>query len=120
MHDLLLREEDLGFATDLYQLTMMAAYEARMLDGDATFELFVRRLPPDRGFLVAAGLEQALAYVKALRFTKAQIGWLREHPVFAAVDPAFFDYLADFRFDGDIDAVPEGTIVFPNEPLVRV
>lgn len=120
MDSLLLREDDLGLATDLYQLTMMAAYEARKLDGDATFELFVRRLPPDRAFLVAAGLEQAIAYVKELRFTKAQIGWLREHPVFAAVDPGFFDFLESFRFRGDIHAVPEGTIVFPNEPLMRV
>jgi nicotinate phosphoribosyltransferase len=120
MEPLLIGEDDLAFATDLYQLTMMAAYEARKLDGDSTFELFVRRLPPERAFLVAAGLEQSIAYVKALRFTKPQIDWLRAHPVFAGVDPGFFEYLADYRFDGDIDAVPEGTIVFPNEPLVRV
>ncbi len=116
----LIAEHELGLATDLYQLTMMAAYRARGQQGDATFELFVRRLPPGRGFLVAAGLEQALAYLAQLRFDAASIDYLRGLPVFAHVDPSFFDYLAGFRFHGEVDAVPEGTIVFPNEPLLRV
>ena len=116
----LLEERELGLATDLYQLTMMAAYRARGEDGDAVFELFVRRLPPGRSFLVAAGLEQALGYVRALRFDAASIAWLRALPMFAHIEPSFFEWLADFRFSGDIDAVPEGTVVFANEPLMRV
>jgi nicotinate phosphoribosyltransferase len=116
----LIAEHELGLATDLYQLTMMAAYRARGLEGDATFELFVRRLPPGRGFLVAAGLEQALAYLAKLRFDAEAIAYLRSLPVFAHVEPSFFDYLAGFRFHGEVDAVPEGTIVFPNEPLLRI
>ncbi len=113
-------DRELGLATDLYQLTMMAAYRARGSAGDASFELFVRKLPPGRGFLVAAGLEQALAYLSELRFEADDVAWLRELPVFRHVDASFFDWLAEFRFRGDVDAVPEGTIVFPNEPLVRV
>ena len=116
----LLEERELGLATDLYQLTMMAAYRARGEDGDAVFELFVRRLPPGRSFLVAAGLEQALGYVRALHFDAESIAWLRALPMFAHIEPGFFEWLADFRFSGDIDAVPEGTVVFANEPLMRV
>lgn len=117
----LLGERDLGLATDLYQLTMMGAYHARGDDGgEAVFELFVRHLPPGRGFLVAAGLEQGLAYLRALRFEKDAVDWLRALPTFAHVDPSFFEWLGGFRFTGDVDAVPEGTIVFANEPLLRV
>lgn len=113
---------ELAFATDLYQLTMMAAYRSRDLGDEATstFELFVRRLPKGRGFLVAAGLEQAMAYLSDLRFTDAQVDWLQRQEVFAHVDAAFFDWLRAFEFEGSIDAVPEGTIVFPNEPMLRV
>lgn len=116
----LLEERELGLATDLYQLSMMAAYRARGEDGDAVFELFVRRLPRGRSFLVAAGLEQALGYVRALRFDAESVEWLRKLPMFAHIAPSFFEWLAGFRFSGDIDAVPEGTVVFGNEPLMRV
>lgn len=116
----LLDERELGLATDLYQLTMMAAYRARGEDGDATFELFVRHLPPGRGFLVAAGLEQALGYLRALRFEPDAVDWLRGLPMFAHVDASFFEWLRGFRFTGDVEAVPEGTVVFANEPLLRV
>lgn len=116
----LLAEDELGLATDLYQLTMMAAYRARGEQGQATFELFVRHLPPGRGYLVAAGLEQAVAYLEALRFSRADVAWLRSLPVFAHVEPSFFAWLEEYRFHGDVDAVPEGTVVFPNEPLLRV
>jgi len=121
--DFLLRTEDLGLATDLYQLTMMAAYRARTDiadDATSTFELFVRRLPRGRAFLVAAGLEQALAYLRDLRFTPAQIEYLKGLSVFADADPGFFEWLAGFRFRGTVDAIPEGTLVLPNEPLVRI
>lgn len=120
MDHLLPADDDLALATDLYQLTMMAAYRAHHPETTATFELFVRRLPAFRGFLVAAGLEQGLAYLKDLRFTEAQIDWLRRLPVFGSVDPGFFDMLRDFRFTGDVDAMPEGTVFFPNEPVLRV
>lgn len=113
---------ELAFATDLYQLTMMAAYRSRDLGDEATstFELFVRRLPKGRGFLVAAGLEQAMSYLSELRFTDAQVDWLQKQDVFRHVDSGFFDYLRAFEFRGSVDAVPEGTVVFPNEPLLRV
>jgi nicotinate phosphoribosyltransferase len=117
---LLIAEADFALATDLYQLTMMAAYHARQLGDDAVFELFVRRLPPGRAFLVAAGLEQSIAYLRALRFTREQIEYLRSLDVFAHVDGEFWRWLEDFRFRGSVDAVPEGTIVFPDEPLVRI
>jgi nicotinate phosphoribosyltransferase len=111
----------LGTVTDLYQLTMMAGYAASgMADRPAVFELFVRRLPPRRGYLLFAGLEQAIGDLLALRFSLAQVEYLREHPSFRHVDPAWFDSLRDFRFTGDVWSVPEGTIVFANEPLVRV
>ncbi|HEX6974234.1 MAG TPA: nicotinate phosphoribosyltransferase [Vicinamibacterales bacterium] len=110
-----------AFSTDLYQLTMMAGYVAAGRHEDlATFELFVRRLPRQRAFLVTAGLEQALEYIETLRFTDDEIEWLRAHPAFAAVPMAFFEYLARFEFAGDVHAMPEGTPFFPNEPIVRV
>jgi len=123
LQPLLLGAEDYGLATDLYQLTMMAAYRARtdMAPGaTSTFELFVRRLPKGRAFLVAAGLEQCLAYLRDLRFDAEQIAYLKGLPVFAKTDPSFFEWLAAFRFEGSVDAVPEGTLVLPNEPLVRI
>ena len=110
-----------ALATDLYELTMMAGYEACGLQAPATFELSVRRLPPNRAFLVAAGLEQVLEYLEQLRFTSEQIAWLRLLPNLRGVSDEFFDdTLANFRFTGDVWAVPEGTPVFPLEPLVRV
>jgi nicotinate phosphoribosyltransferase len=109
-----------GLATDLYQLTMAAAYHAHRRDEVATFELFVRRLPPGRSYLVAAGLEQALEYLSALRFTGEDVEYLRALPVFKHVAADFFDYLRGLRFTGEIWAMPEGTLAFENEPLLRV
>lgn len=111
----------LGTLADLYELTMMAGYHAEGMAGRrATFELFYRRLPPRRSYLVAAGLEQAISDLLNLRFSDAQIEALRALPVFGAVDPDWFDRLRGLRFRGDVWAVPEGTVVFPGEPLVRV
>ena len=113
--------EALGTVTDLYQLTMMAGYAAVGLDQSrATFEVFVRKLPPDRAYLVFAGLEQAIGTILGLRFSSEQVGWLRRLPAFGSIDPAWFDRLATFRFTGDVWAIPEGSVVFPGEPLVRV
>lgn len=111
----------LGPATDLYQLTMMAGYSAAGLDRSrATFELFVRRLPAQRSFLVFAGLEQAVGDLLRLKFSAEQVDWLRGLPSFSGVDRAWFDGLASLRFTGDVWSMPEGTIVFAGEPLLRV
>ncbi len=105
---------------DLYELTMAAAYFENNLNRNATFELFVRSLPPERSFLLAAGLEQALEYLENLRFGDDEIAYLRDQPIFARIGNGFFDYLRDFRFDGEVWAVPEGTPIFAEEPLLRV
>lgn len=111
----------LGPATDLYQLTMMAGYASAGIDSDpSTFELFVRRLPPSRSYLVFAGLEPALADLERLAFSAEQVETIRGLPAFRAVDPAWFDSLAELRFAGDVWSVPEGTVVFAGEPIVRV
>jgi len=106
--------------TDLYELTMAAAYFENQFNPAASFELFVRTLPPERGYLLAAGLEQALDYLETLAFTDAEVDFLRRHPVFSHVGDAFFDYLRRLRFTGEVWAVPEGTVVFADEPLLRV
>lgn len=107
--------------TDLYQLTMMAGYDAAALEARATFELYVRALPQNRHYLVCAGLEQALDYLEDLRFTPEQREWLRDRPQFARVAPRFFDEtLATLRFTGDVWAMPEGTPFFAYEPVLRV
>jgi nicotinate phosphoribosyltransferase len=109
-----------GLLTDLYELTMAAGYFQTRFDGNATFELFVRHLPPHRNFLVAAGLEQALEYLENVRFAPEEIDYLRRHRSFRYIQKEFFDYLAGFRFTGDVWAMPEGTLAFPGEPLMRV
>src|SRR3954453_15673156 len=101
----------LGPLTDLYQLTMMAGYFATGKDQQrATFELFVRKMPKNRAYLVFAGLEQAIADLPRLAFSREQVEVLRQWPVFAGVDPDFFDQLGTIRFEGDLWAVPEGTV----------
>jgi nicotinate phosphoribosyltransferase len=109
-----------ALATDLYELTMAAAYFANHVTDNATFELFVRDLPANRNYLIAAGLEQALDYLHALRFSAEDIAYVKQHPVFRSVPAEFFDFLRDLRFTGEIWAIPEGTPVFQNEPLLRV
>ncbi len=110
----------LALATDLYELTMAAGYFANRVTAVATFELFVRDLPRHRSYLIAAGLEQALAYLRELRFSEEDIAYLRRHPALQAVPAAFFDFLRDLRFTGEVWAIPEGTPFFQNEPLLRV
>jgi nicotinate phosphoribosyltransferase len=103
--------------TDLYQLTMLQGFYRQGMDEPAVFEFFVRTLPKNRGYLVAAGLEQVLDYLEKLRFSPEEIDWLAGTHRFA---PAFLDRLADFAFTGDVQAMPEGTVFFPNEPILRI
>jgi nicotinate phosphoribosyltransferase len=106
--------------TDLYELTMAAAYFDSNFRGPASFELFIRSLPPQRGFLIAAGLEQALHFLEDLRFKAEEVEYLRQHPVFSKISSAFFDHLKELRFTGEVWAMSEGTPVFAEEPLLRV
>ncbi|HKT11315.1 MAG TPA: nicotinate phosphoribosyltransferase [Terriglobia bacterium] len=105
---------------DLYELTMAAGYFEHGMDFQATFELFVRNLPPERSYLVAAGVDDALDYLENLRFTDDDIQYLRALPAFRTVHGDFFAYLRDFRFNGDVAGVPEGTVVFAEEPILQV
>jgi nicotinate phosphoribosyltransferase len=102
---------------DLYELTMSASYHARGITEEATFELFVRRLPPRRDWLLAAGLGPTLELLRELRFGERELEYLRSLDMF---DEGFLGYLERFRFTGDIEAIPEGTITYANEPLLRV
>ncbi|HEX2200864.1 MAG TPA: nicotinate phosphoribosyltransferase [Gammaproteobacteria bacterium] len=103
--------------TDLYQLTMLAGYFDRRMEATAVFELFVRKLPDCRNFLLFAGLEQTLAFLERLRFTPKELDWIKRSGRFK---PAFIDYLAALEFTGDVAAMPEGTVFFANEPVLRV
>jgi nicotinate phosphoribosyltransferase len=109
-------------ATDLYQLTMMAGYfsQGRHESTIASFELFVRQLPAHRNYLIAAGLLSLVEYLEQLTFGPDDIAWLRTSEALANVPDGFFEYLAGFTFTGDVWAVPEGTAVFAQEPLVRI
>ncbi len=106
--------------TDLYQLTMAAGYFSQQMHQVSTFELYVRRLPKGRNFLVAAGLEQALSYLENLSFLPEEIEFLRTLPEFATINPEFWDYLKQFKFEGEVWALPEGTVFFPYEPILRI
>ena len=109
--------EKSALLTDLYQLTMLQAYFEQGMNEQAVFEFFVRRLPQNRGFLVAAGLEQALQFLEQLRFTDAELDWVRRSRRFSADFP---DWLAGLRFTGEVHAIPEGTAFFADEPILRV
>jgi nicotinate phosphoribosyltransferase len=114
-------EQRLGLLTDLYELTMAAAYWSAGLAGNrATFDLFFRELPPHRSYMVTAGLEQVVHYLLNLRFSQSDISYLRSQPVFAYAPSGWYDALRSLRFTGDVWAIPEGTVVFPKEPLMRV
>jgi nicotinate phosphoribosyltransferase len=110
-------ERPSALLTDLYQLNMDQAYLEHGETATAVFEFFVRNLPARRGFLLAAGLEQTLDFLENLRFGADEIAWLKDTGRFGA---DLLDYLAGFRFSGDVDAMPEGTVFFANEPIVRV
>lgn len=109
---------DGALLTDLYQLTMMQGYLRNQCEEkEAVFDLFFRKIPNQGGYAIAAGLEQVVDYIESLRFSAGDLEYLKSLKLF---DEEFLTKLKDFRFNGDIDAVPEGTAVFPYEPLVRV
>lgn len=103
--------------TDLYQLTMLQTYVEQGMEEPAVFEFFVRKLPAHRGFLLAAGLEQVIEYLETLRFSDRELDWLKTS---GQVSASFVEYLARLRFGGDVQAMPEGTVFFPNEPVLRL
>jgi len=103
--------------TDLYQLTMLQGYYEQNMEELAVFEFFVRKLPENRSYLVAAGLAQVLTYLEQLHFSSDEIEWLDSTGQFK---PAVLDRLETFKFTGDVHAMPEGTVFFQNEPLLRI
>jgi nicotinate phosphoribosyltransferase len=109
-------EQNMSLFTDFYELAMCASYFDNKKFESATFDLFIRRLPPNRGYLLFAGLEQVLLYLKSVRFSEEHLSYLEKQ----GFRKDFLDYLRNFRFTGDVWAVPEGTVAFPCEPLIRV
>src|SRR5690349_18899334 len=103
--------------TDLYQFTMAQTYLRQRMDQPAVFEFFVRRLPATRNFLLAAGLEQVLDFLSELQVSPAEIAWLEQTRRFS---PELLKYLEGLRFTGDVEAMPEGTVFFAQEPVLRV
>jgi nicotinate phosphoribosyltransferase len=111
------RIEDLALLTDLYELTMAASYFDHEMFEPATFSLFVRNYPPYRRYFVSAGLADVLSYLQDLKFTPEDLEYLEETELFK---PEFLSYLDEFRFRGDVYAIPEGRLFFVNEPLLEV
>jgi nicotinate phosphoribosyltransferase len=111
-----LKEENMSMFTDLYELTMCASYFDNNKFEPATFDLFIRRSPENRGYLLFAGLEQALRFLENIKFTEAHLTYLKKQ----GFDSRFLNYLRGFKFTGDVWAMPEGTVAFPCEPLIRV
>jgi nicotinate phosphoribosyltransferase len=109
--------EEQALFTDLYELTMLQAYCDEGMAEEAVFDLYVRSLPRTRNFLVAGGLEQALEYLEELQFSPQSLDFLDSLKLFSS---SFLDQLARFRFSGQVRAVPEGTVLFPGEPLLEV
>ena len=109
-------EENMSMFTDLYELTMCASYFDNKKFEPATFDLFIRRLPQNRSYFLFAGLEQVLLFLKKVKFNEEHIDYLKKQ----GFKREFLNYLKTFKFTGEVWAVPEGTVVFPNEPLVRV
>ena len=111
-----LKEGNMSLFTDFYELTMCASYFDNKNFEPATFDLFIRRLPENRSYFLFAGLEEALQYLETIKFTEEQLAYLKKQ----GFKWDFLDYLRSFRFTGEVWAVPEGTVAFPNEPLIRV
>ena len=112
-----MRAMNLTLLTDLYQLTMMQGYFKNPTDQVVIFDMFYRTNPCGGSYAIAAGLEQMMEYIENLRFSEEDVEYLRSLHIF---EEDFLEYLGNFRFSGDIYAIPEGTVVFPKEPLVKV
>ena len=113
-----MEQKNLTLLTDLYELTMMQGYfKEKNANETVVFDMFYRNNPHGNGFAICAGLEQVIEYIENLRFSEDDIAYLGSLDLF---DKDFLDYLRDFKFTGDIYAIPEGTVVFPREPLVKV
>jgi len=112
-----LPSDDLGLFTDLYELTMAQAFYQHGMFAPATFSLFIRKYPPDRGYLVSAGLADVLDYLENLRFSPASLDYLRSTGIFNA---ELLEYLSSLRFTGSVRAIPEGRLFFLNEPVLEV
>jgi len=111
-----LKQENMSLFTDFYELTMCAAYFDNNNFEPATFDLFIRRLPENRSYFLFAGLEQSLQYLQTINFSEEHLAYLKNQ----GFGEDFLDYLAGFSFSGDVWAIPEGTVAFPNEPLIRI
>lgn len=114
------RNSSASLKIDLYELTMAAGYFQNKVDARATFELSCHTMPENRSYLVACGLEQIVEYILNLRFAHEDISFLKTLPVFRHVQQGFFDYLKDFKFSGDVWAMPEGEVFFAREPIIQV
>ena len=112
-----MRGDNKSLLLDLYELTMAAGYFERERNVRAVFDLFVRRLPKNRSFLIAAGLEEALKFLKDFSFGQEDIDFLKKKGIFK---DSFLDYLKGLKFSGEVWAMPEGTVFFPGEPVLRV
>jgi len=112
----LLSAAQTSLLVDLYELTMSASYHHEGLDAPAVFELFTRRLPPNRAWLLTAGIGPALRLVREMRFEEPELSYLSD----LGFHDSFLERLSTLRFTGDVDAMPEGTLAFANEPIVRV
>jgi nicotinate phosphoribosyltransferase len=111
-----LKPQNMSLFTDYYELTMCASYFDNKDFEPATFDLFIRRLPENRSYFLFAGLEEALQYLQSIKFTEDHLDYLKKQ----GFSQDFLEYLRDFKFMGDVWAVPEGSVAFPNEPLIRV
>jgi nicotinate phosphoribosyltransferase len=111
-----LKSENMSLFTDFYELTMCASYFDNKNFERATFDLFIRRLPENRSYFLFAGLEETLQYLQNIKFTNEHLAYLKKQ----GFNADFLEYLRGFKFTGDVWAVPEGTLAFPNEPLIRV
>jgi nicotinate phosphoribosyltransferase len=109
-------EENMSMFTDLYELTMCASYFDNKKFEPATFDLFIRRLPPNRSYFLFAGLEQVALFLEKIKFNEEHLAFLKRQ----GFNEEFLDYLRDFKFTGEVWSLPEGTVAFPNEPLMRV
>lgn len=117
----MLPEKDIAFYTDFYELSMAAAYfKANQKSTIGIFEMFIRKLPRNRSYLVAAGLEQVIDFLLNFRFKDNHIKYLRNHRMFNNISDDFFEFLLELKFTGNLWAMPEGSVVFPNEPLLRI